>query len=337
MLKALRKEKNTGIPFWFMRQAGRYLPEYRKIRSQTRDFLEMCYTPDIAAEVTLQPIRRFGMSAAIIFSDILVIPHAMGVDVRFEEKKGPMLAPVQDDLQLSRLEFAPEKLEPVYEALRLVKQSLPQDTTLIGFAGAPWTLACYVVQGKADRDFQQVRSVAMVWEDFFTRLITLLTDAVIIHLKAQIDAGAEAVQLFDSWSGVLSEQEFFKWSIEPAQRIVSTLKASHPDVPVIGFPRMSGSKCRDYVKLTGVDAVSVDASMSLDWVRSDLQPLCTVQGNLDSLALAENKDAMLVQAKKIISVLGDKPFVFNLGHGILPHTPVEHVQALCDLLKSDAH
>jgi len=337
LINAFRKEKTTNIPFWFMRQAGRYLPEYREIRSQTKNFLDMCYTPEKAVEVTLQPIRRFGMSAAIIFSDILVIPDALGVDVRFEEKKGPLLVPVQTNDDLERLAFKIEKLEPVYEALRLTKKALPKETTLIGFAGSPWTLACYTVQGKADRDFQQVRSVALRQRDFFVKLIDLLTDSVIKHVLQQIKAGAEVIQLFDSWSGVLSEQEFSEWSIEPTKKIVSAIKAQHPEVPVIGFPRMSGSKAKTYARQTGIDAISVDASMSLEWIKNELQPVCMVQGNLDSLALAENKEVMLAQAKKIISTLGDKPFVFNLGHGILPHTPIEHVQALCDLLKNGTH
>lgn len=334
LLSAFRKEKTKNIPFWFMRQAGRYLPEYREIRSKTSNFLDMCYSPDKASEVTIQPIRRYGMSGAIIFSDILVVPHALGVDVRFEEKKGPLLAPVQSNEELKKLQFNVEKLEPVYEALRRTKAALPKETTLIGFAGSPWTLACYTVQGKADRDFQLVRQTAHGKKEFFSGLIELLTASVTEHVLNQIKAGAEAIQLFDSWSGVLSEQEFSDWSIEPTRKIVAAIKKAHPGIPVIGFPRLCGSKAKQYAEKTGIDAISVDASNSLEWIKNELQPICTVQGNLDSLLLAEDKEGMLKQAKKIISVLGDKPFVFNLGHGILPHTPMEHVQALCDLLKS---
>lgn len=337
-LKAFKKEKSVRPPFWFMRQAGRYLPEYREIRSKTSNFLEMCYTPSKASEVTLQPIRRFGMDAAIIFSDILVIPDALGVDVRFEEKKGPVLAPIQTSAQLDALAYNSSKLAPVYEALRATKAQLPPEVTLIGFAGSPWTLACYTVQGKSDKDFQAVRAIALRDKVFFKRLIELLTESVIEHSKAQINAGAEVIQLFDSWSGVLSEPEFEQWVIEPTKQIVAALKKHYPHIPVIGFPRQAGTKYRMYAQETKVDGVSIDSSVSLQWAAKELQDLCVVQGNLDPVILAEDKAAMLKQAQKIISVLGDtsfsnNPFVFNLGHGILPHTPVENMQALCDFLK----
>jgi uroporphyrinogen decarboxylase len=335
LLRAFRKEPLPRAPFWFMRQAGRYLPEYRQVRQQSAGFLDMCYSPDKACEVTLQPIRRFAMDAAIIFSDILVIPDALGVPLRFEEKKGPVLEPVTTQAGLDRLQYQPRKLAPVYEALRRTRSALPAETTLIGFAGAPWTLACYTVNGRTDKDYQTVRALAMKDKAFFARLIELLTDTVIRHVRSQVDAGAEVIQLFDSWSGVLSEPEFHQWSIAPAKRIVQALKASHPHIPVIGFPRLSGEKCKAYVRHTQVDGVSIDASVSLEWAAGELQDMCVVQGNLDNVMLAEDKDAMLAQARKILSVLGAKnnSFVFNLGHGILPHTPVEHVQALCDVLK----
>ena len=341
LLKTFKKEKLSSPPFWFMRQAGRYLPEYREIRSKTTNFLEMCYTPSKASEVTLQPIRRFGMDAAIIFSDILVIPDALGVDVRFEEKKGPILVPVQTEAELDVLSFDTKKLLPVYEALRQTKAALPEQTTLIGFAGSPWTLACYTVQGKSDKDFHAVRMIALREKVFFKRLIALLTQAVIDHTKEQIKAGAEVIQLFDSWSGVLSEAEFHEWVIEPTRIIVADLKKHYPDVPVIGFPRQAGTKYKDYVMQTKVDGVSIDSSVSLQWAAKELLGSCVVQGNLDPIVLAEDKDEMLKQAKNIISILGDasfsnNPFIFNLGHGILPHTPVEHMQALCDYLKNSA-
>ena len=337
MLQAFRKEKQSRPPFWFMRQAGRYLPEYREIRSKTANFLEMCYTPSKASEVTLQPIRRFGMDAAIIFSDILVIPDALGVDVRFEEKKGPVLVPVQTEAELDKLAYNADKLAPVYEALRATKAALPAETTLIGFAGSPWTLACYTVQGKSDKDFHAVRMVAIKNKPFFSRLIALLTQSVIDHCKEQINAGAEVIQLFDSWSGVLSEPEFDEWVIEPTQKIVAALKKAYPQIPVIGFPRQAGTKYRNYVLQTKVDGVSIDSSVSLEYAAKELSGLCVVQGNLDPVILAEDKEATLKQAQKIVSILGgNNPFIFNLGHGILPHTPTEHMKALCDYLKHSA-
>lgn len=336
LLNAFRKVGTQRPPFWFMRQAGRYLPEYREVRAQSSGFLDMCYSPDKASEVTLQPIRRFGMDGAIIFSDILVIPHALGVEVRFEEKIGPQLAPVASQAQLDGLEWRPEKLAPVYEALRRTRAVLPAQTALIGFAGAPWTLACYAVQGKSDKEFQSVRAIALKDKPFFARLLALFADCVAQHAVAQVKAGADIIQLFDSWSGVLSEAEFEEWVVAPTAAIVAEIRAACPGVPIVGFPRQAGTKYKNYAARTGVDGVNIDASVSLEWARRELQDGCVVQGNLDPLLLAEDREGALAQAKKIISVLADKPFVFNLGHGILPHTPVENVQALCDFLKSGA-
>ncbi len=331
------KGKSTGtIPFWFMRQAGRYLPEYRELRSKAKNFLDFCYTPTMACEVTLQPIRRFGMSAAIIFSDILVVPDALGVDVRFEEGRGPVLVPVSDAKALAGLkgQGIAKKLAPVYEALKLTRAALPKDTALIGFVGAPWTLACYVVEGSSSKAFEGVKKVARQDDVFFTALIDQLTDAVSEHAINQINAGANVIQIFDSWAGLLDENDFARYVVAPTKKIVANIRAAHPDIPIIGFPRQSGVKILRYVNETKVDAVSFDASVPLAWVAANLQPVCTVQGCLDPILLADDKQAMLAQAEEIIAALGDKPFVFNLGHGILPHTPVEHMQALCDLLKT---
>jgi len=317
-----------------MRQAGRYLPEYKQVRVQAKDFLSMCYTPSVACEVTLQPIRRFGMDGAIIFSDILVIPDALGVGVRFEEKIGPVLTPVQSLADLKKLQWNIEKLSPVYEALCLTKAALPEETTLLGFAGSPWTLACYIVQGQSDQKFGGVKEKAKSDKVFFGKLIELLSDSVVQHCKKQIEAGADGIQLFDSWAGVLDENEFAQWVIAPNQYIVSEFKKSYPHVPVIGFPRCAGKGYLAYAEQTGVDGINIDPSVSLAWARDALQEVCLVQGNLEPVLLAENKEAMLARAKEIISMLAKKRFIFNLGHGILPHTPVEHVQALCDLIKS---
>ncbi len=340
LLSAFRQEKISRAPFWFMRQAGRYLPEYREVRSHTKNFLDMCYTPSKASEVTLQPIRRFGFDASIIFSDILVIPDALGMNVRFEEKKGPVLVPVQTQQELDSLVYNPAKLEPVYEALKLTRAGLPIETTLIGFAGSPWTLACYMVQGQSSKDFQSVRTLAQKDKVFFSRLLKLLTVSVITHTLAQVKAGAEVIQLFDSWSGVLSEQEFSDYVIEPTKQIVAALKQAHPELPIIGFPRMAGTKYKKYALETKVDAISIDSSVELAWAAEHLSRICVVQGNLDPILLAEDKDAMMAQAKKIIATLGQKSFannrfIFNLGHGILPHTPIDHVVSLCDYLKHE--
>jgi len=333
LISALVGKSVDRIPFWFMRQAGRSLPEYRELRNKTKNFLEFCYTPEIASEATLQPVRRFGMDGAIIFSDILVVPHALGIDVRFEEGIGPILVPVREEKDLLRLgKNIKNKLEPVYEALRQTKKSLSRETALIGFIGAPWTLACYIIEGKSSKDFSNLKNSAQVDQKFFSKLIDLLTDSVIEHAKNQIEAGAEIIQVFDSWAGMANEEEYKNWIILPAKKIVKALKEKYPAVPIIGFPRQSGTKFEIYAKETGVDVVSVDQSVPLDWIKARLQPVCVVQGCLNQELLADNKTAMLTEAKTILSTL-DKPFVFNLAHGILPATPVENIQALCELLK----
>ena len=335
-LDVLSGKPEKKIPFWFMRQAGRYLPEYRALRSKAKDFLHFCYSPDMATEATLQPITRFGMSAAIIFSDILVIPHALGMEVRFEEGKGPLLTPLENETMLAKLSLKhlEEKLSPVYQAITQTKNALPKETALIGFCGAPWTLASYAVEGKGSRDFQTVRTAALRQPEFFSKLISLFTGAVIEHASHQIKAGAQVIQLFDSWAGALSAQEFDNWVIAPTKNIVSTLKKLHPEIPVIGFPRLAGTRYISYARETGVNAVSVDATVPPNWIAQNLQSQVIVQGNLDNLLLAEDKNAMLAQAKDIIVTLGERPFIFNLGHGVLPHTPVENVQALVDLIKA---
>ncbi|MDX2113943.1 MAG: uroporphyrinogen decarboxylase [Alphaproteobacteria bacterium] len=335
-LESLSGKVTDRPPFWFMRQAGRYLPEYREVRAKHKNFLQFCYTPDAATEVTLQPITRFGMDAAIIFSDILVVPDALGAEVSFEEGEGPRITPITDAAALGSLslEALEEKLAPVYQALRQTRAALPAETALIGFAGAPWTLACYMVDGRGTRKFDVTRRLAEADGLLFSRLINLLTRAVIRHLDLQIRAGAEVVQLFDSWAGIASGDLYTNYVVEPAFRIVTEIKKMHPTVPIIGFPRQCGVKCLDYVRQSGVTAVSVDDSVTLSWVRSKLQPVCVVQGMLDQNLLAENKTAMLNQAAEIIRELKDRPFIFNLAHGVLPKTPVEHVQALCDLIKA---
>jgi uroporphyrinogen decarboxylase len=333
LVQALQGKDTDRVPFWFMRQAGRSLPEYRALREKHKNFLEFCYTPEAASEATLQPIHRFGMDGAVIFSDILVVPHALGVDVRFEEGVGPLLTPIRDINGLKTLKGnLKQKLEPVYETLRLTKKNMPQETSLIGFVGAPWTLACYVIEGKSSKNFSTLKHIASADLAFFAALVDLLTDAVSEHAINQIEAGAEIIQIFDSWAGMANEAEYKQWIIAPAKKIVQNIKAVHPDIPIIGFPRESDEQFLAYAKETGVDAVSVDQTVQLAWIKSHLQPICRVQGCLNNELLAGNKQAALEEAKTILSTL-DKPFVFNLAHGILPHTPVENIQALCEYLK----
>jgi uroporphyrinogen decarboxylase len=332
-LDTLQGKRAEGTPFWFMRQAGRYLPEYREIRSGFKDFLEFCYTPEAAAKVTLQPIARFDMSAAIIFSDILVIPHALGMKVWFEEKIGPQLTPVGHAKNLS-FDVLEERLVPVYEAIRLTRGELPKDKSLIGFAGAPWTLACYMIEGKGSRDFQKVKIFVHEHKEAFESIIKVLIDAVSKHAIKQIEAGCDTIQLFDSWSGVTSEREFADYVIEPTTQIVANIKKKHPQVPVIGFPRMAGGKIISYAKETNVDAVSFDHSVTLEGAEKNLQPELIVQGNLDNVLLATDRSGMLLEAKNILDRLAGTNFIFNLGHGVLPHTPVDHVMALSDLIRA---
>ncbi len=333
-LKALAGRKVDRAPFWYMRQAGRYLAEYRAVREQAGGFLDLCYTPEFAIEVTLQPIRRYRMDAAILFADILVVPDALGQPVAYKEGEGPVLEPVRTadavkDLNTSNVVG---HLAPVFETLRGLRRELPEDVALIGFAGAPWTVATYMVEGGGSPDHALTKRWALGGEPGFDTLIDVLVDSTVAYLKAQIDAGAETVQLFDTWSGALPESGFDRWCIEPTRRIVDAVKQAHPETPVIGFPRGAGAKYVDYVKQTGVDGVSIDSSVSPAWAAANLQPLCTVQGNLDPQFLVIGGDAMLSEAQRILSTLGNGPHIFNLGHGIVPQTPPEHVAALSELI-----
>jgi uroporphyrinogen decarboxylase len=335
LIDTLSGRKTSATPFWFMRQAGRYLPEYKKVRANFPNFLSFCYTPEAASEVTLQPIARFDMSAAIIFSDILVIPDALGMEVAFKESVGPLLVPITDTKNL-HIEAMEEKLAPVYQALKLTRSALPKNKALIGFCGAPWTLACYMVQGKGSRDFSDVRAFSLREPVIFTSMIDVLTKAVTQHAVRQIESGADIIQLFDSWSGVLSEIEFQKYVIEPTKKIISTIKEKHPEIKIIGFPRMCGEKISHYSKKTGVDAVSFDGSVSRMYAKERLLDHTGIQGNLDSQTLAEDKKLALSETKKILELFAGKKFIFNLAHGILPHTPIENVQAVSDMIKSHA-
>ena len=317
-----------------MRQAGRYLPEYRELRKTTGSFLDLCYSPSLAAEVTLQPIKRFSFDAAIIFSDILVIPDALGQSVSFQEGTGPVLDPLTDSKDLDDLvkENIVDRLNPVYEALKIVRASLPKKTALIGFAGAPWTIATYMVEGGISRDFSRTKCWAFSDPEEFYKLINILVRAITEHLIAQIEAGADALQIFDSWAGILPEKAFDQWCLKPIERIVSNVKQKHPEIPIIVFPRLAGERYIKIAELEGVSAVSLDQTISLNWAKTSLQPKVTVQGNLDPIYLLAGGKAMREEVARILGVFNNHPFIFNLGHGVLPTTPVQHVFELCEFI-----
>lgn len=319
-----------------MRQAGRYLPEYRDIRQRAGDFLTLCYNPQLAAEVTLQPIRRFGMDGAILFSDILVIPDALGAEVSFREGDGPRVSLVRDASDIAQLSIGGlhRHLAPVYETVERVAAALPKDVALIGFAGAPWTVATYMVEGRSSKDFMYSKLWALTDPDGFQPLIDLLVEATADYLIEQVKHGAELVQIFDSWAGALPESGFERWCIAPTREIVARLKACCPDIPIIGFPRGAGAMLGHYAEATGVDAVSLDSSMPPRWAANELQPRLAVQGNLDPILLLGGGSAMVAEIHAILAALGGGPFVFNLGHGVVPKTPPENVSLLVETVRS---
>ncbi|HMA14648.1 MAG TPA: uroporphyrinogen decarboxylase [Kiloniellaceae bacterium] len=335
MLRALGGEALATPPIWLMRQAGRYLPEYRAVRAQAKGFLDLCFTPDMAVEVTLQPIRRYGFDAAILFSDILVVPHALGQKVWFEEGSGPRLEALEGPADLERLSRAGlhEALAPVYETVRRLSRELPAETTLIGFAGAPWTVASYMLEGGSSRDFAAGKRWAYGAPEALQRLIDLLVEATGDYLVAQIDAGAEAVQIFDSWAGVWPEAQLRRWCLEPSAALVARLKRERPGVPVIVFPRGAGVLYRAYAETCGADALGLDTTVPLAWAREVLQPKACLQGNLDPLALVAGGEGLWRATEDILEQLARGPFVFNLGHGIVPETPPEHVALLVDQVR----
>jgi len=319
-----------------MRQAGRYLPEYRALRSRAGSFLQLCYSPEMAAEITLQPVRRFGVDGAIVFSDILVVCDALGCPVAFVEGKGPQLEPVRDRQALASLSRSAQRehLAPVYETLRLVAKALPDEVALIGFGGAPWTLAAYMVEGEGSRELLQARRLARCEPELFGALIELLTAAVGDHLLAQIEAGAEVVQIFDSWAGVLPEPEFRRWCVRPVAALVARIKEVRPDVPVIVFPRGAGALYRAVASDVPADGLSLDTTVPLDWAVEQLSGRC-LQGNLDPVALLAGGEGLRRETSRILDVMGRAgAFVFNLGHGVLPETDPQAVAALVDQVKS---
>ena len=319
-----------------MRQAGRYLPEYREIRAKAGSFLDLCFNPELASEVTLQPVRRYGFDAVIVFADILLVPQAMGMELAFREVEGPVLSPIRTGEDVRELDSrrVEERLAPVSETLRRVRAELPAGCTLIGFAGAPWTVAAYMVEGRGGTDFSNLIRWAWTEPKSFSELITAITDATVAYLTAQVRAGAEVVQLFDSWAGAAAEILFRRWCMAPAAEIVARLHEACPGTPVIGFPRGAGAMTAAYVEQTGVEAVSVDSGMPLA-KSARLQEYCAVQGNLDPHLLRVGGAAMVEEARRIVSGLAGGPHVFNLGHGIHKDTDPDHVALLVETVRGE--
>ena len=334
LLAALQGQSIQPVPLWLMRQAGRYLPEYRQLRERAGGFLELCLTPELAAEATLQPIRRFGFDGAILFSDILIIAQALGRAVAFRDGDGPSL-PALADVDALAAQPDASVLAPVYAALRNVKSSLPAATTLLGFAGGPWTVAAYVIDGGGRTQFTKARNLAQENLAALDAIVARLSDATAAHLIAQLDAGADAVQIFDSWAGLLPAEQFRRFVIAPTRRIVAAIHARHPQAAIIGFPRNAGALYADYFAETGVDALCIDQNVPLAQACA-LQAHGPVQGNLDPTVLVAGGAALDRAVGDILAALGQQPFVFNLGHGILPETPLAHVERLVRLVRGES-
>jgi uroporphyrinogen decarboxylase len=335
ILQNLRGQATAKPPAWLMRQAGRYLPEYRALRANAKNFIAFCLDPNLATEVTLQPVRRFGMDAAILFADILLVPHALGQSVAFVENEGPRLEPIRDAAALAQLSDVrlAEMLSPVMQTIKNVRAALPGNVALIGFAGAPWTVATYMIEGQGGTDYERTRSIAWSEPELFAGIIDRITTATIAYLSAQIDAGAEVLQLFDSWAGAVPAPLFDSAVIQPTRRIVSALKAKHPDVPIIGFPRAAGSHVARYAAETGVNCVGIDHMTDLAAASAAVPKGVVVQGNLDPILLLNGGEAMDREVRRIAEKMKGKPFIFNLGHGVMQPTPPENVAKLVSLLR----
>ncbi len=323
-------------PVWLMRQAGRYLPEYRAVRADAGGFLDLCYDPERAAEVTMQPVRRFGLDAAILFSDILVVPHALGRDVRFVENEGPRLDPLggAHDVEAMLERAIHPHLAPVYDAVALIRARLPAETALIGFAGAPWTLACYMVEGQGSKDFARTRLLAAREPALFEQLIGILERAIVAYLERQIAAGANVVKLFDSWAGVLAPDGFERWCAAPLARITAAVKGAYPEVPVIVFPRGAGLHLRELASSLGCDGLALDTAVPTNWAAQTLPRRPTLQGNLDPVLLVAGGRALDAAVDRIRHDFQGRPHVFNLGHGVTPDTPASHVVQLLSRVRT---
>jgi len=336
LLRSLAGETMDVPPVWMMRQAGRYLPEYRATRAEAGDFLSLCYNSDLAAEVTLQPIRRYGFDAAILFADILLLPHALGADVWFVTGEGPRLSTITGPEGLSPLKGKDDihdHMAPVYETLRILSRELPSDTTLIGFAGAPWTVATYMIAGRGTPDQGPAHALKAEDKATFEALIDLLTEATIEYLSKQVEAGAEVVKLFDSWAGSLKGEDFQKYALGPAKRIISELKARHPGLPVIAFPREAGDAYIGFAKAVGADGLAIDTKVDPAWAAEHLQPDSCVQGNLDPKHMVTGGQALVDETRRIVEALKTGPHIFNLGHGITPDADPENVHRMLEAIR----
>ena len=333
LLAVLRGERRDPPPIWLMRQAGRYLPEYREIRAAKGGFLDLAYDPGSAAEITLQPLRRFSFDGAILFSDILVVPHAMGMDLSFVAGEGPRLAPPLSEARIRDLKPAIERLDPIYETVRRVKAQLSPQTTFLGFAGSPWTVATYMVAGQGSREQAEARQLAYLDPAKMDSILDIVSRITVDYLSGQIDAGVDAVQLFDSWAGSLSPAQFEQLVIRRTAWIVSELKQRHPDTPIIGFPKGAGGKLRAYADETGIDAIGIDETVDPVWAARELPAHLPVQGNLDPLALIAGGEALRSATRRILDAFADRPHIFNLGHGIQQTTPIANVEQLVALVK----
>jgi uroporphyrinogen decarboxylase len=326
ILDVLRGQNPEQIPVWLMRQAGRYLPEYREIRAKSKNFLNMCLTPELATEITLQPIRRFNMDAAILFADILLVPLALGMHVEFREGEGPVLEALSDEKSIDVLFYDAGKVSAVFEAVRNVRAELPEQTALIGFCGAPWTVACYMIDGNSRNHFSAIKKWVLEKPELLQAVIDHLVDASEIYLSAQIDAGAEIIQIFDSWAGLLAGADFIRYVIEPTRELVKRMKKAYPHIPLIGFPREAGDGYGAYIRETGVDAMSIDPFVDIEIAKRDWQSVKPLQGNLDPALLVKGGDDMKNAVDKMLGHFGAR-HIANLGHGVVPETPPQHVDA----------
>jgi uroporphyrinogen decarboxylase len=336
LLRTLQGEVLDTPPIWMMRQAGRYLPEYRATRAEAGDFLSLCYNSDLAAEVTLQPIRRYGFDAAILFADILLIPQALGADLWFVTGEGPRLSTITDQSGMDALKPAEdvhEHLSPIYETLRILKRELPEETALIGFAGAPWTVATYMIAGRGTPDQAPAHALKAEHPAVFDALIDRITDATIAYLSHQIEAGAEVVKLFDSWAGSLKGADFDRYALEPAKKIIASLKSKHPDTPIIAFPREAGDRYIGFAKATGCDALALDNSVDANWAAEHLQADSPLQGNLAPHHMVDGGEALVEETRRIVKAFSGGPHIFNLGHGITPDANPENVQLMIDTVR----
>ena len=336
ILRALAGERQETPPIWMMRQAGRYLPEYRATRAEAGDFLSLCYNSELAAEVTLQPIRRYGFDAAILFADILLLPQALGVDLWFETGEGPRMSTTTTADELAGLRATAdihETLNPIYETVRILSRELPRETTLIGFAGAPWTVATYMIAGRGTKDQGPAHALKAENRAVFEGILERLTEATIEYLSKQIEAGAEVVKLFDSWAGSLKGEDFVKYALNPAAKITQALKQRHPGIPVIAFPREAGEGYVGFAKATGADCIAIDNSVSAEWVAQNVQPDSCVQGNLASSHMVTGGDDLIIETKRIVNALKGGPHIFNLGHGITPDANPDNVQIMINTIR----